>query len=294
MKTSFLFFFYRFTNLAVILVLVFISSCRPAKELKHADKISQDERAWLTQFFSDIMFFQHGIYTLWGAHKPMIIFPVADYSDEEMQTMFDSYSEEDKKKKGFKVDVIEGYNFPEAWKKWEKISHLFPMKRYMLFKQVDEQDPQVFFVVFIDILKTAAVIQDNYEAFQKAMGFDFHPLEFTLQMNQKDSAFWENINPYLYGLLFGFGKMNSQLFYWKQFDHPKSCTELCQRIKPSFSNEQLIGNIKFTIDNFQIPSFMSFNEMDSVINIYREERMLIKEIYKDKDFLDLTLQQLTN
>ena len=198
-----------------------------------------------------------------------------------------------KNNKGFRVDVVEGYNLSEAWKKWEQINHRFPMKRFMLFKQEERIDPHVFFMVFVDILKTAAVIQDNYEAFHKAMGFDFHPLELTLQMNQKDSVFWKNINSYLYGLLFGFGKTNSQLFHWKHFDHPKSCDEFCKNIEPSFSNEQLRGHIKFTIDNFQTPSFMSFNEIDPIINIYKEERKMIKEIYKDNDFLDLTLQRLT-
>ena len=149
-------------------------------------------------------------------------------------------------------------------------------------------------MVFVDIIKTAAVIQDNYEAFQKAMGFDFHPLELTLQMDQKDSVFWKNLNSHLYGLLFGFGKTNSQLFHWKYFDHPKSCDELCKNIEPSFSNEPLRGHIKFTIDNFQIPAFMSFNEIDPIVNIYKEERGMIKEIYKDKEFLDLTLQKLTD
>lgn len=286
-------FVYRFSKLAIIFVVLFIFSCQPTQESKLSDKISPHEREWLTQFFSDIMLFQSGIYTLWGAHKPITIIPVENYSEEEMKAIYESHSEEETNEEGFRVDVIDGYNLSEAWKKWEQISDRFPMKRFMLFKQ-EEQDAHVFFLVFVDIIKTAAIIQDNYEDFQKAMGFDFHPLELTLQMNQKDSVFWKNLNSYLYGLLFGFGKTNSQLFHWKHFDHPKSCDELCKNIKASFSNKQLRGHIKFAIDNFQMPSFMSFNKIDPVINIYKEERMMIKEIYKDKEFLDLTLQKLTD
>lgn len=277
---------------SMIFILLFLSSCQPTQNSKISDEISPQEREWLTQFFSDIMLFQQGIYTLWGTHKPITLFPVGNHSEEEMKAIFNSLTEEEKTKEGFRVDVIEGYKLSVAWEKWEQINHRFPMKRFMLFKQED-QDPHVFFVVFVDIVKTAAVIQDNYEAFQKAMGFDFHPMELVLQINQKDSIFWKNLDSYLYGLLFGFGKTNSQLFHWKYFDHPESCDELCKNIKTSFSNEQLKGQVKFTIDNFQIPSFISFNEIDPIINVYKEERMIIKEIYKDKDFLDLTLQKLT-
>lgn len=284
----------RCSSLAMILALILFifSSCQSIQESKPYDKISPHEREWLTQFLSDIMLFQHGIYTLWGAHKPITFIQVANYSEDEIKALYDAMTEDEKNEKGFKVDVSEGYTLSEAWKKWEQISHRFPMKRFLLFKQ-EGQDPHVFFIVLVDILKTAAVIQENYEIFHQAMGFDFHPLELTLQMNQKDSIFWKNLNSHLYGLLFGFGKTNSQLFHWKHFDHPESCDEFCQNIKPSFSNEQLKGHIKFTIDNFQIPSFMSFNKIDPIIDIYKEERALIKKIYKDKDFLDLSMQKLT-
>lgn len=275
-----------------IISIVFLFFSYHQTQSKFSDKISPNEREWLTQFFNDIMLFNHGIYTLWGAHKPIVLIPVVDSSEEEMQAIYESLSEEEKKKEGLSVIVIEGYRLSEAWKNWEQVSYRFPMKRFMLFKRED-QDSHVFFIVFVDIVKTAAVIQDNYEVFQKAMGFDFHPMELILQMNQKDSAFWRNLNSYLYGLLFGYGKTNSQLFHWKYFDHPKSCDELCKKIKTTFSNEQLKGKIKFTIDNFQIPSFASFNEIDPIVNIYKEERRNIREIYKDKDFLDLTLQKLT-
>ena len=239
------------------------------------------------------MLFQHGIYTLCGAHKPITQISVSNFSDEEMKAIYESLSDEDKKAKGFSVDMMEGYKLSEAWEKWEQISHRFPMKRFMLFKQ-EGDDSHYFFLIFADVLKTAVIIQNNYEEFQKAIGFDFHPLELTLQMDQKDSVFWTKLNPYLYGLLFGFGETNSRLFSWK-CSHPKSCEEFCKNIKPLFSNDysQLKGHIKFTIDNFKTPSFMSFNEIDPFVNIYKEEAKAIKENYKGKDFLDLTLQKLT-
>ena len=91
-------------------------------------------------------------------------------------------------------------------------------------------------------------------------------------------------NSHLWGLLFGFGKTNSYLFHWKYFDHPKSCEEFCNDIPSLTSNPQLKGRIKFTINNFELPSFVSFNEIDDVVDHYKEERIKIKNIYKNKDF----------
>ena len=169
------------------------------------------------------------------------------------------------------------------------------MNRYMFFKVDQLQEDHVIFVLFVDILKTAATIQDNYEAFRKVIGFDFHPLELTLNMRQKDSVLLEKLsgNAHLWGILFGFGKMNSYLFQWQHFDHPKSCDEFCKNIVSFFSNEPIKGHFKYTIDQFGIPGFKPFNEIDPIVENYKKEREKIKEIYKGKDFLDLTLKKLT-
>jgi hypothetical protein len=185
-----------------------------------------------------------------------------------------------------------GYSLDKTWFQWEKIQHRFPMKRYMLFKMDQFQSDHVFFVLFVDILKTAATIQDNYDVFRKAIGTDFHPLEITLNMKEKDSILFQKMNAYLWGILFGFGKMNSCLFQWQHFDHPEACNEFCKNIV-SFNNDDFSqGEFKYTIDQFSIPDFKSFNEIDPVVDHFREERKRIKEIYEGKDFLELTLKKL--
>jgi hypothetical protein len=285
---------YHLKNLFFILsiILLLFSSCRTKKKETASAYISEEERPWLTQFFSDIMLCEAGIYTLCGASKPMTLIQIDQYSDEQKKAFFDALTEEEKRD----GCIFEGYNLSETWLKWEKISHRFPTKRYMLFKTDLYQEPDCFFVLFVDILKTATIIQDNYEAFRKAVGFDFHPLEVTIKINQKDSIFLNKLkgNSHLLGLLLGFGKTNSYIFHWKYFDLTSSSAEWFNNIPFRSSNEPMKGLIKFTIDNFGIPSFISFNEIDPIIDLYKEERIKIKNIYKDKDFLDLTLQKLTN
>jgi hypothetical protein len=276
----------------LIAILLLFSSCQTSQESTKNDAISSAEREWMTQFFRDIMLFNHGIYTLWGTHKPLIMIPVRKYSEEEMKSIEAFYNPEEKKEEGLWVELVEGYTLADAWDKWESIRHRYPMKKFMLFKLEDE-DPHVFFIVFLDIIKTSVVIQENYEAFQKVLGVDFNPLELTLQMNQKDSIFWKNLNSYLHGLLFGFGKVNSQLFHWKHFDHPQTCDNFLDNMGAFASNSQLKGEIKYTIDDFQLPSFMVFNDIEPMVKIYTKERKTINNIYKNKDFLDLTLQKLS-
>lgn len=274
--------------LRLSIILLLTVSCQSSQKETDNLNFSSDEKVWLTQFFEDVMLFESGIYTLWGSSKPLTMIAIEQYTDEEKQAFYDSLTEEEKKS-GI---LCMGYSLDKTWFQWEEIKHRFPMNRYMLFKMKQFQDDHVFFVLFVDILKTTAVIQENYDIFRKAIGVDFHPLEITLSMKQKDCILWEKMNAHLWGILFGFGKMNSYLFQLQHFDHPESCNEFCKNII-SFDNDDFTqGQVKYTIDQFSIPSFKSFNEIDPVVDNFREERNRIKEIYKGKDFLELTLKKL--
>lgn len=274
-----------------MILILLIASCQSNKKETSSFNLATEERLWLTQFFEDVMLSENAIYTLWGSSKPMTLIAIDLYTEEEKEAIYNSLTEEEKNE-GF---IHVGYSLDKTWFQWEKIQDRFPMNRFMFFKIDQLQEDHAMFVAFIDILKTAAIIQDNYEAFHKAIGFDFHPLELTLNMKQKDSVFWKKIdeNAHLWGLLFGFGKMNSYLFQWQYFDHPKSCDEYCKNIVSYFSDDPIKGHFKYTIDQLEIPSFKTFNEIDPVVENFRYERNRIQEIYKNKDFLDLTLKKLT-
>jgi hypothetical protein len=276
--------------LLLSIFLLITTSCQPNKKKTSDFSLSSEERVWLTQFFEDVMLCERGIYTLWGS-KPLTMIAIEQYSDEEKKAFYGSLSEEEKKD----YFICLGYSLDKTWFQWEKIQHRFPMNRYMLFKVDQFQEDHVFFILFIDILKTAAIIQDNYDAFRKAIGEDFHPLELTLNMRNKDSVLLKKIsgNAHLWGILFGYGKMNSYLFQWQNYDHPESCNKFCENIVSFFSKDPIKGHIKYTIKEFSIPGFKSFNEIDPVVSNYREERNRIKETYKGKDFLELTLKKLT-
>lgn len=252
--------------------------------------IDQEDRQWMTKFFKDMMLDERGVFTLMGS-KPLTLIVLENYTEEEIQAHYASLSEEEKKN----GRIVEKYDLPENWEKWEKVSARFPMKRYMLFKSGMYENPNATFVFFVDILKTTMVIQENYEIFQKAVGFDFIPIEVVLEMKIKGSKFWERVNgnSYLWGILFGYGRSNAFAFHWKHFDHPKISENFFESLNPDFSEEPLRGKVEITLKNFQIPAFVSFVDNDPTIEAYKKERERIQEMFKGKDFLDHTLQRLT-
>lgn len=246
---------------------------------------------WMTKFFCDLMVDEHGIYTLWGS-KPLTLIIIDQYTDKERQEYYESLSEEEKKN-GI---IIEKYDLLENWKKWEEISSRFVFKRHLLFKSDLYEDLHASFIFFVDIFKTALVIQENYEIFKRAVGFDFNPLEVVLEMTQKNSPFWEKLkgSAIHWGLLYGFGPKNAWAFQWKNYEQAPSSEQFLQSLKGRFSNPSLTGKVKFSLTHLEIPSFISFDENDEMIEHYKKERARIQNIYKGKDFLDVTLERLVN
>ena len=272
-------------------IVLFLVSCnkfqkKPSSQLF---KITPKERVWMNKFFNDLMIDEHGIYTLWGS-KPLTLIIIDHYTEKERQEYYESLSASEKEN-GI---IIEKYDLPENWKKWEEICPRFPFKKYLLFKSDLYDDPHASFIFFVDIFKTALVIQENYETFKKAVGFDFNPLEVVLEMQQNNSKFWEKLkgSAVHWGLLYGFGPKNSWTFHWKNFEHPSSCENFLQSFEGRFSNPPIKGKVKFALSNLEIPSFISFDENDEIIDQYKKQRLYIQNIYKGKDFLDATLEKL--
>lgn len=254
--------------------------------------VTAEERAWLSKFFREIMLDDHAIYTLWGS-KPLTLITIDEYTNEEMQAHYNSLSEEEKKDLIYIAD--EKYDFPENWKKWEKISTRFPLKNYLFFKSEFHKEPKTTFVYFVNILNTAHVIEEHYTLFRKIIGFDFNPLQAVLEINKKDSKFWKKVqkNALLNGILFGFGKKNALTFHWKHFDHPVTCKHFLESMEHHFSNAPIQRKEAYSIQDFPIPAFISFDENDEIVEKYKKERAYIQEVYKGKDFLDVTLKRLT-
>jgi len=273
-------------------ILLFLTSCtnEPPAQQKTLYDLSAEEQQWLTKFFNDIMLEHSAIYTLWGS-KPVTEIVIEHHSEKEMKAYFDSLSEEEKKNRW----IVNDYDLAENWEKWKQIRQLFPIKRYLFFQSEWRRSPDATFVYFVDILKTAITIEENYSLFRKQVGFDFDPTRVVFEMTTNDSIFWKKIdgNSLLWGILFGYGKENAYAFHWKYYEHAANADTFFNSIKHEFSESVPFGELKIGLDNFEIPSFVSFNDNDETIQKYQIEREKIRNQYKNEQFLDLTLKRLT-
>ncbi len=283
-------------SVCFLTISLFLFSCydRQHAQTSIAYEIYDDERAWMDKFFNDLLFVEGAAYTLFGS-KPITEIILSHYTEEELAVFLSGLPKEEQEN----CFLVENYDLPENWEKWERISSRFLIKKYLLFRSHFDEDGKASFVYFVDILKTASVIESNYELFRRTVGFDFHPLEVTLDMPSKDSTFWKNVraskeSALLWGLLFGFGRVNSYAFHWKYFDCPESCKKLIEALPIRFSNPPPRGQVQISLKNLRLPSFASFIDEDKMITRYEGERKKIQKIYQQKDCLDLTLEKLTH
>lgn len=267
------------------ILIFFIGCAHSTTQLKF--NIASEERIWLDKFFKDLLLEESGIYTLWGS-KPMVCFEICLYSSEELKKLQEEIEENTHVEKV----MIKNYDFPENWEKWEKIREQFKMSRFLLFKKEDPEEPKLPRVFFINILETALTIQENYHFFKKVVGSDFDSLEVVFEIEKEDSKFWNAVlkNSELMGLLYGFGLKNASCFYWKCRKNQIEDHEFTKSLRYRFSAGQDVGYA--TIDSLPLPIFSTFFEDDQIIHKYKAEREKIKKIYKNQDFVDVTLDRL--
>lgn len=188
------------------------------KSPQNMNGLSKEEQVWLTKFFRDVMLEHSAIYTLWGS-KPITEIIIERHSKEEAQAYYESLSEQEKQE----CWIVEDYDLLKNWGRWQQIQHRFPSTRYLFFECEWRNTSDALFVYFIDILKAAMTITENYPLFQKVVGVDFDPVAVVFEMPNKESLFWNKIsgNALLWGILFGFGKENAYAFHWKYMEHGK-------------------------------------------------------------------------
>ncbi|MDN3507155.1 MAG: hypothetical protein P0S96_08000 [Simkaniaceae bacterium] len=246
----------------------------------------------MEKFFNDLLFKEGGVYTLLGS-KPVTEVVLYHYTDEEMAELQKHLTPEELEN----CYVDDQYDLPKNWERWEKYSSDKPLKRHLLFRSHYSEDGKSSYVYFVDIVKTALLLQDNYDLFAREVGFVFNPLEVVLEMPSKTSAFWEKVREsrnatLLWGLLFGYGKENASLFSWKYLSKSEKTSNFVKHLPCTYSNPPPVGKVELTIENLLLPSFVSFTLEDKVLDKYIKERKEIQLIYKQNDLLTYTLQQL--
>lgn len=242
----------------------------------------------MENFFTGLMLQNPAIYTLCGS-KPMTCITLHYLTDEEIQEYYDQMTEEEKKT----AIYVEDYQLTQNWEKWEQIRSRFPINRYIIYKKNNTVNSKFAEIYFVDPLKVANVMSENYDVFRDAVGFDFDPYHEASQI-EKGSVFWDKIagNPVFSGILFGFGPKNSFAFYWEHWEKPENSERFLDCVAPYVSDHLKDG--KSSLENLTLPAFISFYKEDEVIEKYKKEREDIRNEYRGKNFLDYTLQKLTS
>lgn len=327
----------------VLMAFLFLCTSCSSSHVEESNKfnLSKEEHVWLEKFFRYFMLRETAIYTLAGS-KPLtemslfyedtpeeqlreekreeFVYFLLNRNDEKDMKFYEQLSPVEKEEKAqlvYDQDFI--YNIEKLWDKWEKIQHRFPLKKQFLlvkkerpregWKEIFPGCRAIYDIFFVDVLKTAMVIQENYELFKRVVGYDFDPLEIVFELENEHSDFWNTIRgkeawkySYLWGLLYGFGKENTFSHFWKnRHSRDTYCNEKEKTLAASLKTWSSCKNRPsptdsgaFTISNFTIPAFKSFAQNDPVVAKYEMERGKIQQFYKGKDFVTFTLELLTD
>lgn len=249
---------------------------------------AKSDEKWMIAFFNELLFMENGVYTFLGS-KPITRISLAHFTEEEKAEYIASLSKEELANS----QLLSSYDLATHWEQWKKIKDQFPLKRYFLIEKEDEDHMK--YLYFVNIFQTAITIQENYQAFYSAVKKDFHPLEVTLEIEDTKSSFWNAIedNAQLLGLLLGYGRVNSYAFHWKNKEATPRITKFMENIENRKKDSEFVGDISFNTAYFDLPSFISFEMKDSKIEQYQKEREKIQKMYKGKNFLQYTLDILT-
>ena len=190
----------------------------------------------------------------------------------------------------------------KGWLAWKKISHQLDNNRFLMFIQPDEEGKTCYDLFFVDILKTAAILAENYDYFKKITGMDFDPIAIVYEIKDPQSQFWNRVfrleTHLAKGLLFGYGKKNSLLFEYRLKhlgkDHPLSKKIMNIHFPTSFNvaGETKVQRGQGNFKNFTIPRFGVVDRTD--VRKYQEEKKEIESYYKGKKFIQATLEKLIN
>jgi hypothetical protein len=295
--------------LLLLSILLFLQGCERKTTSYESEKFILDK------FFKYLMLNESGIYTLIGSKPITDIWFLCENQDEQIKR-WGKLSEKEKENrvllfnKDKKTDMDFYRTLPKKLRKrafvipdkdylidfecfvenWNLIKKVPCSNRYLLvgkegFSKKEKEG--VFRIVFVDVLKTALVIQENYSLFKDFVGFDFDPVSVIMELKEDKSIFWDKLkgeeSSFLWGILYGFGKENSLCYLWKH-KH-----KFLNKIE-SFDSEEFIPTP--SLRNFSIPAFASFFENDPVVKKYKNERNAIQKEYQGKDFLNHTLKIL--
>lgn len=257
----------KLAKLLIPCLFLFCSFFKQGLAIPQLLQIPKEDREKIEQFLSYLIFDEGFVYTLFGS-KPMSTI------GHDTTTPL-SYKE---------LYPHPLFELESWWQIWEKYSHLFPLRGYLLFSQNKEGWFEIFFINKSNFLST---IKDNHSLFVNKLGLNLPPIEILEYVVSKPNLFKDGLHQSqaLLGLLLGYGKDNS-IGFEKYFSKKRQS----YLPTPRSTSEML------DVENCElmIPCFSSFSNKETwnILKQYTKERDEIIRIYSNGDFLEITLNKL--
>lgn len=262
-------------------------------------QIPEDEKSDLKFFLRKLMFRSTFAYTLFG-DKPMSF---EDLIKEECvwKHYMRSFTSID-----YGLDL---FRYQRGWKVWKKYERLFPLKKFIFVQQEYPDSKQIpaqlghVSVTLVHKDNFFAILKQYSQDFKKVIGKDFNPHELLNNAFRGKClmSLAKRIKKHaaLLGILLGYGRENAWYYYEldklrSKMRKDPSCQEefeAAQKQFKPFSNYN--SDLQYPIWS---PMFMCLPESKETKELrqkYLRQYKKICEIYRNGDFLEITLLKLT-
>ena len=266
--------------------ILFLSICLPilanAKELI----VAPEDKARVELFLKHVLIEERGIYTLLGS-KPMSAFTYIPIIDErEKRELYSMQTKQFRKHISFAKFRPTREDARKLWNDWKKVEQKYLGDQFLI--QEDEDFGGGF---LMNILSVTYILKKYYKDFEKIVKEPFDPAKVVYRIGDGLDPLWKKIkkNHYLLGLLFGFGEKNARYFNWEQ----KKKIHYPQRRSSCFSPAGSgLPAHELTIEDLDLPTFVSYQVIDEQVERYRMERNRCIELFKGKDFCEFAVSIL--
>ena len=279
-------------SIAILSILFFTASCTKSHYIKSHNLTLKDCEN-LTSFFKELLFEHGGAYTLFG-DKPITIEVRNDYDEEDFNKLNEYFQNHPE------IPLIQvERNIDKTWKDWQRLANNFDLTNYILAEiKPDHYGEKESLLVFINIKRTALILQKYYDYFKRTVGYDFNPIDIIFELKNGNQTFWKTVFSHyaLCGILLGYGSENAWLFEWymKNKNNP-FLTNIQKKAKPSDNTDPRVkADVYIYNVPFRMPVFSCLDKEKSnkFIKKYSKKRKEIVSYYKNKNFLEVTLKKL--
>lgn len=266
------------------------------------NKIPLKEREYLEHFFRTAFTYDGLGYTLFG-DKPVT---ETAYFDPGLLKRYDPIVDSLGSLRPFNLRMKKGYEC------LEKYRDLFSSKNIKITRSKNFTDNELICVFFINVREFAKTVNENLKDFKDVLGNDLTPELLLERILHSEDIFGEVLKNHqgLIGTLLGFGRNNAWLFhqreereYWNRKSALLSRGPFTLKLphRRNFIEEKLRrfddeGVFDFNPLFLSLPAFAADPnsiETQQLKKKYLTQYHAILQQYRNKDFLEVTLRQIT-